>query len=84
MHIPCPNGHELETPRDMLDQEALCPHCGVQFRLRAADSIEHKTKLQKQIERQEYKAGKAWLNRAIVVAVMVLVGLLLLILATSG
>src|SRR5687768_12387862 len=34
LHIPCPNGHELETPLDMLDQEVLCPQCNAQFRLR--------------------------------------------------
>src|SRR5437016_1101541 len=30
LHIPCPNGHELETPVDMLDQDVLCPHCNAQ------------------------------------------------------
>src|SRR5690349_1780314 len=42
LHIPCPNGHELEVPPDMIDTEVLCPQCNVQFRLRAKDSIEHR------------------------------------------
>ena len=37
MHIDCPNGHEMEVPREMLNQDALCPKCDVQFRLREKD-----------------------------------------------
>src|SRR5664280_2174339 len=42
VHIPCPSGHQLETPRDMLGQDALCPFCQVRFHLRWEDSIEYR------------------------------------------
>jgi len=82
-HIPCPNGHELETPAEMLEQEALCPHCGVQFRLRRTKSVEYRLKREQEQERRERKLGKAWFNWAIVVVVLVVVGLVILI-ATSS
>lgn len=42
VRIPCPQGHELQTPMDMVGQEVLCPICGTQFHLRYEDSIEYK------------------------------------------
>lgn len=84
LHIPCPNGHELDTPREMLDQEVLCPHCGEQFLLREKDSVEYKQKKQAAAEAKERRRGKLWLNWAIAIAVLVLLGLVILILATSG
>ena len=71
LHIPCPNGHELETPLDMLDQEVLCPQCNVQFRLRKKDSVEFKRKKEETERLKEIKAGNFWLNMAIVAAVLV-------------
>jgi len=71
VHIPCPNGHELETPLDMIGQEVLCPHCGAQFRLRNEDSLEFKH-AQDIIDR---KRARAWFNAAIAAAVVVLIGL---------
>jgi hypothetical protein len=74
LHIPCPNGHELETPLDMLEQDVLCPRCNVQFHLRRIDSVEYQRK-QKEAERiQEIRTANFWLNAAIVA--VVLVGLL--------
>ena len=71
LHIPCPNGHELETPIDMLEQEVLCPTCNAQFRLRKKDSVEFKRK-KEEVERiKEIKTGNFWLNMAIVAAVLV-------------
>jgi hypothetical protein len=83
LHIPCPNGHELETPLDMLDQEVLCPQCNVQFRLRRKNSIEYKKtkELQEQIRLE--KLGSLWLTWAIVAVVVVVVGLLGLIIASN-
>ncbi len=75
LHIPCPNGHELETPLDMLDQEVLCPQCQAQFTLRRRDSVEYKKKKEQEDLLREAKANKLALNAAIVAAV--LVGLLL-------
>src|SRR5262245_7906538 len=41
LHIPCPNGHELETPYDMLGQRAMCPQCGAEFKLKREKSVEY-------------------------------------------
>jgi hypothetical protein len=67
LHIPCPNGHELESPLDMLGQEVLCPQCSVQFRLRREDSVEY----QRQQEIIFSRRGKIWLRWAIAAAVVV-------------
>ena len=76
LHIPCPNGHELETPYDMLGQEVLCPHCEAQFQLRLEDSREHHEKMEKHFEER----GKFWFNWAIAAAVLIGGGLLVLML----
>jgi hypothetical protein len=80
LHIPCPNGHELETPLDMLEQEVLCPTCNAQFRLRKKDSREYKRKKEEAEQLKEIKTGNLWLNIAIVA--VVLVGLLVVGLIT--
>jgi uncharacterized Zn-finger protein len=79
VHVICPNGHELETPREMLDQEALCPFCQAQFRLRLEDSAEYREEKAKERARQEMRAGQLWLRWAIAAAVVVVLGLILLI-----
>jgi len=71
LHIPCPNGHELETPLDMLEQEVLCPQCNAQFRLQKKDSVEYKRKKEEADRIKEIKSGNFWLNMAIVAAVLV-------------
>ena len=83
LHVPCPNGHELETPVDMIGQEVLCPHCGVQFKLRARDSVEHKSRRKDEQERAERKLGRNWFNWAIVIAVLVIIGILFLIASST-
>ena len=79
LHIPCPKGHALEVPPDMLDTEVLCPQCGEQFHLQAKNSVEHKRKRAQQEAQREERANKFWLNFAIGAAICV--GLLLLTLA---
>ena len=79
LHIPCPNGHELDTPVEMLEQEVLCPKCNVQFRLRRKDSVEFKKKKEQDEKIHLEKMGNAWLNWAIAAVVLVVVGLLGLI-----
>ncbi len=72
LHIPCPQCKKmLETPVEMLDQEVLCPHCQAQFQLRRRDSVEFKRKKQQEAEIKEFKAGRTWLNLAIVAVVLV-------------
>jgi hypothetical protein len=80
LHIPCPNGHELETPVEMLDQEVLCPQCNAQFRLRRKDSVEFKKKKEQEEAIRLEKVGRLWLNWAIVAIVLVVlifIGLIL-------
>lgn len=71
LHIPCPNGHELETPVEMLDQDVLCPQCNAQFRLRRKDSVEFKKKKEQEEAIRLEKVGRLWLNWAIVAIVLV-------------
>jgi rubredoxin len=80
LHIPCPNGHELETPVEMLDQDVLCPQCNAQFRLRRKDSVEFKKKKEQDEAIRLEKVGRLWLNWAIVAIVLVVlifIGLIL-------
>ena len=79
LHIPCPNGHELETPPEMIGQDVMCPHCGVQFLLREKDSVEAKRRKQEQQELKDYKSGKNWLTWAVIFVVLVLIGLVMMI-----
>lgn len=76
LHIPCPAGHILDTPEEMLDQEVLCPKCGVQFRLRRKDSVEFKKKKEEQDELRQIKLGNQWASYAIAAAVLVVLLLL--------
>ena len=76
LHIACPSGHVLEVPPEMLDTEVLCPHCSVQFRLRAKDSVEHRQRREEAEVLRDAKTNKFFYQFAIGVAVVV--GLLLL------
>ena len=84
LHIPCPNGHELETPEEMLGQDVLCPFCGEQFNLRFKDSVEYKRERAAERERREIKTGNLWFNSAVIIAVIVVLGLAILIGLTIG
>lgn len=75
VHVACPNGHELETPREMLGQEAMCPFCQTQFWLRLEDSVEYRREKAEERERRETRIGQLWLRWAIVAAVVVVLGL---------
>jgi hypothetical protein len=79
LHIPCPNGHELETPLEMLDQDVLCPQCNAQFKLRRKDSVEYKRKKELQETIRLEKAGSLWLNGAIIAVVFVVILFIVLI-----
>ena len=83
LHIPCPNGHELETPVDMLDQDVLCPQCNKQFRLRRKDSIEYKAKKERDERLRLEKVGNLWLNWAIAAVVLVVLGLITLVVVSQ-
>ena len=79
LHIPCPQGHRLETPAEMLDQEVMCPHCQVRFHLRRKDSEEYKQKKRAERARKEQRQGLALIIWAVVVVIAVLLGLVYLI-----
>ncbi|MFP6576613.1 MAG: hypothetical protein VB912_15750, partial [Pirellulaceae bacterium] len=72
LHIDCPNGHELEVPRVMLDQDALCPKCDVRFRLRETDSVEYQLKKKVEMETHERRVENAWLNWTIALGIIVM------------
>ena len=76
VRIPCPQGHELQTPADMFNQEVLCPLCGTQFRLRYEDSVEFKEEQAELRRRKAEQLNKAALKWSIIAAVVVVVGIL--------
>lgn len=80
VRIPCPNGHELQTPMDMVNQEVLCPICGTQFHLRYEDSLEFKEEQaelrRRKAENLNYAAMK-WSIIAAVVIVLVILGMII-------
>jgi len=74
VHIPCPNGHELETPFEMIGLEALCPYCRVKFRLRNQDSFE----FIRQRAILDAKRARLWFNIAVITATAVGLGLVVM------
>ncbi len=84
LHIPCPRGHVLETPEEMVGQDALCPFCNLQFRLRFDDSLEHRREKEEEEARRQQRAAKAWLNWSIAAAVVVLFGVILLFIVRAA
>ncbi|MGD9720446.1 MAG: hypothetical protein AB7O59_06560 [Pirellulales bacterium] len=79
LHIPCPNGHELETPAEMIGQKAKCPHCGVVFKLMREESVEY----QRQQEILERRQAKFWFQTAVIVAGFVVVVLIAMIIIAA-
>lgn len=76
VHIPCPSGHELETPREWLGQLAMCPFCKAQFRLRWKNSVEYRLRKQEELERKHARTARLWLQWSIGTAVVVVLGLI--------
>jgi len=79
VHICCPSGHELETPREMLGQMAMCPFCQAPFQLRWQDSVEYRRRKEEEIERKQARAARLWLQWSIAAAAVVFLGLILLV-----
>jgi DNA-directed RNA polymerase subunit RPC12/RpoP len=78
-HIPCPKGHILETPDDMLDQEVLCPYCETQFTLQKFQSVEETEKRERARAIRDEKHGQLWLKWAIGIAAVVILGVIVMI-----
>ena len=81
-HIPCPNGHVLETPAELIGQYAKCPECDVAFDLREEHSEEYLRRQQIAEESHLARLDRRWLNRAIVIVMLVCLGLIGLAIAT--
>jgi hypothetical protein len=76
--IPCPKcKQDLETPDNMLDQEAACPYCGKQFVLRYVNSREAIEKREHEQAIIDARRGELWLRWSIVFAVIVILGLII-------
>ncbi len=85
LHIPCPSGHVLETPEEMIGQDALCPFCNAPFRVRYDDSLERRRERELEEERRQARAARAWLNWSIAIAAAVVAGVILLfVIRASG
>jgi hypothetical protein len=80
VRIPCPQGHELQTPMDMVNQDVLCPICNTQFHLRYEDSIEFKEEQAELRRRKAEQLNQAALKWSIIAAVVVVLGILGMIL----
>jgi len=79
LHIPCPHGHVLETPPDMLGMPMMCPICRTTFEPQYELSQEYRQKREEMAARASERAARFWLNLAIGAAILVLGGLIMLI-----
>ena len=80
LHIPCPNGHMLETADDILGKQVLCPYCNAQFELREEDSEEFKREQAEQRRLREEQINEQWVKYSIraAIGVGVMFGLMIL------
>lgn len=76
VRIPCPQGHELQTPMDMVQQDVLCPICGTQFHLRYEDSVEFKEEQAELRRRKAERVNQVALKWSIGAAVVVVLGII--------
>jgi hypothetical protein len=66
----------------MLNQEAICPYCKVQFRLRERNSVEYQQKREEELDRAERRLGQVWFRWAVVTVVIAILGVVLLVAAS--
>jgi len=83
-HIPCPNGHVLESPDNILGQQVLCPYCNVQFELRQEDSQEFQAEQSAARRRREEEINEQWVEWSILAAVGVGVMFAVMLVWTFG
>ncbi len=79
LHIPCPKGHELPTPEEMLDQEALCPYCRTQFRLLYKNSVEYKQEKARAEQERQARINRLAVKLSVWGAVLVLLFVIVLV-----
>lgn len=78
LHIPCPQGHVLETPPEMLGTTVMCPICRTTFEPQYELSLEYRQKREEMAARAAERAARFWLHLAIGAAILVLGGLMML------
>lgn len=86
VRIPCPQGHELQTPLDMVNQDVLCPLCGTQFHLRYEDSIEYKeeqAELRRRRAESVNQAALKWSIGTAVAVVLAIIGMIVYLVARA-
>ena len=84
IHVTCPAGHSLKVSSDLIGKTVRCPVCKEQFKVRYEDSAEFGQRKAKMLQQKDEKAGQIWLAWAILAAVGVLVGLIVLMFMFSG
>lgn len=84
LHIPCPQGHLLEVPRDMIGEDALCPYCKVQYKILLENSVEYRKEQLEKTALEEAKLAKKWLQWAIIATVLLVLFLLFLFFTTQA
>ncbi|MGA2620397.1 MAG: hypothetical protein ABSF26_22480 [Thermoguttaceae bacterium] len=80
-HLRCPSGHVLRVTEDKLGTQVRCPICKKRFEARYENRVESERQRAKIQQRQDAKSGEVWLAWAILVAVAVIAGLLVLVFA---
>jgi hypothetical protein len=83
VHIPCPQGHELETPLSMLGMEVMCPQCQSQFTLRYEESVEHARERELARQRREELFNQRLIRWSIVAAAVVVLGVATLLVLSA-
>ena len=68
VHIPCPKGHQLETPEEMFGLEAQCPVCSAQFVLKLENSVEFLAEQAEKDRLHDERLSRFWLKMAIWIA----------------
>jgi uncharacterized Zn-finger protein len=82
VHLVCPKGHTLDTPREMLGMDAVCPFCQTVFSLRWEDSLEYRRQQKEKEQRaqiRQQQLARSWLHWSIAVAVVVILGVILMV-----
>ena len=83
VRIPCPQGHELETPLSMVGMDALCPHCGEQFTLLYENSIEYREEQALKRQRREEQFTRRLVKWSIIGGVVILLAFIVLIVVAA-
>jgi len=83
VRIPCPQGHELETPLSMVGMDAMCPHCGEQFTLLYENSVEHREEQALKRQQREEQFTRRLVKWSIIGGVVILLAFIVLIVVAA-